>query len=337
MVLTVKLKEEFKDALKSAFYTYDLLKQMLYFKVGKNIDEFASSRALDTCIPELIMKADAENWLNELLRGAREQTKRNVALEEFEKSLSVITKTLRRDDINIFEAKIKKHQQFFDVDKWLNKLMNIEKQVCKIEVNQSLVGTGFLIAPDIVMTNYHVIKDVLSEKNPDVVLRFDYKIENNGDINNGTIYKLANEWLINYSPYSNADFQEDGSVPKDDELDYALLRVNTKLVDRNYIEFPKITSGFDKYYLVDMPLFIVQHPDGEPLKLSFDSIIGLNDNKTRLHYKTYTEGGSSGSPCFNGNWELIALHHCGWEYKHNGGIPIVALTKHFNSKGIIIN
>jgi V8-like Glu-specific endopeptidase len=37
----------------------------------------------------------------------------------------------------------------------------------------------------------------------------------------------------------------------------------------------------------------------------------LDADDLRLHYRTPTLGGSSGSPVFNRAWELIALHHAG--------------------------
>ena len=61
-------------------------------------------------------------------------------------------------------------------------------------------------------------------------------------------------------------------------------------------------------------VFIIGHPKGGGLSYS------LNDNELldhgdpgnfRVHYRTPTEPGSSGSPVFNGLWELIALHHAG--------------------------
>jgi V8-like Glu-specific endopeptidase len=35
----------------------------------------------------------------------------------------------------------------------------------------------------------------------------------------------------------------------------------------------------------------------------------LDHQAPKLHYRTATEGGSSGSPVFNQDWSLISLHH----------------------------
>jgi V8-like Glu-specific endopeptidase len=78
-----------------------------------------------------------------------------------------------------------------------------------------------------------------------------------------------------------------------------------------------------------MPLMIAQHPDGKSLKLAVDteSVIGVNAGQTRVRYATNTEAGSSGSPVFDLDWNLVALHHLGDPaYDHppsyNQGVPI---------------
>ena len=58
----------------------------------------------------------------------------------------------------------------------------------------------------------------------------------------------------------------------------------------------------------------IGHPGGGTLSFS------LNDNELldreespgwKVHYRTPTEGGSSGSPIFSKEWNLIAVHHYG--------------------------
>jgi hypothetical protein len=60
-----------------------------------------------------------------------------------------------------------------------------------------------------------------------------------------------------------------------------------------------------------------------------------------LHYRTPTDPGSSGSPVFNPDWDVIALHHAGTsttprlhgdgEYEANEGISMVAIRKKLNA------
>jgi hypothetical protein len=81
------------------------------------------------------------------------------------------------------------------------------------------------------------------------------------------------------------------------------------------------------------PIIIVQHPQGDRLRLAIETngIIGVNTARTRVTYRTNTLGGSSGSPCFNQDWTLVALHHSGdpgVSAPYNEGIPISTIRAH---------
>lgn len=85
---------------------------------------------------------------------------------------------------------------------------------------------------------------------------------------------------------------------------------------------------------------IAQHPDGKPLKLAVDTeaVIGVNAGQTRVRYATNTEPGSSGSPVFDLDWNLVALHHLGDPaYDHpaayNQGVPIDKIQARIAIKG----
>ena len=56
---------------------------------------------------------------------------------------------------------------------------------------------------------------------------------------------------------------------------------------------------------------VVQHPNGEPKQLALreNEVVDLLEDF--LHYETDTSPGSSGSPVFNDQWEVVALHHSG--------------------------
>ncbi|MEA2687196.1 MAG: endonuclease mitochondrial [Actinomycetota bacterium] len=54
---------------------------------------------------------------------------------------------------------------------------------------------------------------------------------------------------------------------------------------------------------------IVQHPKGEKKQVSLRENRVVDVLDSFLHYETDTEPGSSGSPVFNDQWEVVALHH----------------------------
>jgi hypothetical protein len=92
-------------------------------------------------------------------------------------------------------------------------------------------------------------------------------------------------------------------------------------------------------FSIDGPLFIMQHPSGWPLKLAVEplrSLLSVNANRTRVHYRTNTLKGSSGSPCFDYDFNLVALHHsgnAGQQAKWNEGIPIDTIAGLLTKRG----
>lgn len=86
-------------------------------------------------------------------------------------------------------------------------------------------------------------------------------------------------------------------------------------------------------------VFVVGHPSGDALQLSLhdSQLLDVCDEELLLHYRTPTEPGSSGSPVFNTNWEVVALHHAGSRetprlrglgtYEANEGISMRAIKE----------
>lgn len=353
MKLTGQQYKQLVEALIEAFPSQQRLAEVVKFRLDKNLNAIAMGDDLQAIVFRLIQAAEAEGWVDKLIAGARESNPGNPKLFVFAQEFNLATTIPPQlSGRGALEKIIKKTNSFLDVNKWREKLGTIEAQVCRIEItkkdNTKEFGTGFLIAPNAVITNYHVIEPVdLGKANPsNVILRFDYKQLADGKIiNKGIEYRLVEDnWLIDKSPYV------ENQLPTSDELDYALLRVDgvpgeeqigknpePNSPQRGWIELPT-----EPYYqfLPDTPLLIVQHPNAQPLKLAFDTeaIIGINENGTTVRYKTNTEPGSSGSPCFDINWNLVALHHSGdpdWNPTYNAGTPFSAICSRLKEQGLL--
>ena len=66
------------------------------------------------------------------------------------------------------------------------------------------------------------------------------------------------------------------------------------------------------------------------MALDTEAVLGVNQAGTRVRYRTTTEPGSSGSPCFGPDWQWIALHHAAdgaFPAAFNEGIPVAALRR----------
>ena len=65
------------------------------------------------------------------------------------------------------------------------------------------------------------------------------------------------------------------------------------------------------------------------MAIDTEAVVGLVWDGLRLRYRNNTEPGSSGSPVFNFDWQLVALHHAGAAgvepVAYNQGIPIAPI------------
>jgi Trypsin-like peptidase domain len=234
-----------------------------------------------------------------------------------------------------------------DVRVWQDRLTRIERQVCRVEMEGNALGTGFLVGPDTVLTNWHVFEIAKSAgKVNQLGCRFDYVRLPNGQTDPGQLTLLDAAGSLDGSPYTageKAGNPDSPPPPTMDELDYALLRLASRVGEqqvegaaRGWIALPNSVLPLP----VDAPILIVQHPEGTPMKLALDTqaVVGPNGNGTRIRYRTNTEPGSSGSPVFTMDWDIVALHHCGdpkWQKPlFNQGVPIELIRRRLIKNGL---
>jgi V8-like Glu-specific endopeptidase len=248
------------------------------------------------------------------------------------------------------ESIINSEDNFLDVS-WLFGAIYSAHAVCRIEVPEEAArGTGFLIGPDLMLTNHHVLKS--NEYVRDAVARFDYRTDTTGVVAKpGRVVKFDPEFYV-WSPA--------------EELDYALVRLQERPLlpsegaDLNLPLMDLVLKGWHRGYLVTRPDFlkehdrvnIIQHPNGDPMKVVMtQNYIAADMSASRVHYVADTMEGSSGSPVFNRKWEVVALHHSGrpyppddtgnaskkaWKnrFRVNEGIPIRAILQDFRDRNV---
>jgi S1-C subfamily serine protease len=103
---------------------------------------------------------------------------------------------------------------------------------------------------------------------------------------------------------------EQAPVWQSPELDAILLRLR---------EVPRGVSGLRPFAITEEPppagehtrVYIIGHPLGGVLSFSIHDNQLLDHREPLLHYRAPTNQGSSGSPIFNRDWDLIGLHHAG--------------------------
>lgn len=156
-------------------------------------------------------------------------------------------------------------------------------------------GTGFLVSPSLLMTNNHVLKSPQAAANS--LVQFNYRETLGGALSTPYTFHLQPERF--FRTYEHLDFTLVAVAARSAEgLELRSLGWNRLIAETGKI-------------LVGERVNIIQHPGGKPqqLALRMNQISDLLDDF--LHYSADTERGSSGSPVFNDQWELVSLHHAG--------------------------
>lgn len=306
-------------ALSFAFPDYDALEMMLWAKLSKPLSDYDAPGPLPRVIKKLLMGAQSEGWLEDLIRGAMKANPRNPRLKELAPLLLLTSTGAPSEEL---QGIVLGNNALQDVEKWRAGMARIEDYVCRFQVNNTNdnnqpfgIGSGFLVAPDVVLTNRHVVDDLLQPLATAPAAQFDYRASADGAPNPGEVIPLQggkDDWLIGGSPET--------------ELDYALIRLPKKL-DRPVVPTPvpySFTAG-DIY-------FILQHPKGAPMKIGAGTLVGT-EGVNRVNYTTNSEKGSSGSPVFTLGWQPVALHRSG-TLGYNSGVPLMAIYDHATRAGI---
>lgn len=186
---------------------------------------------------------------------------------------------------------------------YLGRGVNVARAVCRVQLRSTAgktlgFGTGFLIAPGVLMTNHHVISGETDARN--ALAEFDYELDIDGNKKESVEFEI----LTNPAPIANQ------------QLDFCLVAVAPTSRDsrRSLSEFgwlpldPTPGKAFIGEYLT-----IIQHPGGERKQICVreNKLLMFDSNRDTLWYKTDTVAGSSGSPVFNNAWQVCALHHSG--------------------------
>ncbi|HQE93999.1 MAG TPA: serine protease [Anaerolineae bacterium] len=201
------------------------------------------------------------------------------------------------------ESLKKKEADWLPLD-FLEKGLQAARTVGRVDYQGNKIGTAFLVAADLVLTNAHVVADIPAFEQGKVRFHVGKPTEQ--------VYYFAKQ--IAQSSM--------------DELDFALVQLQSPVADVQPVTLS--TEGA----WVDQPANILQYPAvaGGGMQVALRHNLIVHVDSTRLYYVADTAGGSSGSPVFNDEWRVIALHRAGMvDDAHrpvkyaNQGVPLKAI------------
>lgn len=344
------------EALSTAFVP-PRFAQLLLGRLDKQVFMISMAQDYTSILYDVVDTANREGWALRLLDAARASNPNNPQLLAFEESLGL--GVIPVAEKVAFEKIVNTRSRFHDVLDFRTRLGLLESWLCAFEIPKS-GGTGLLVGPDLVLTNYHVIEGILkgSVSPANVRCRFDYKaLPGDVAVNGGTAVELADPWDVVHARYSQADTDPNGQSWGPDELDFAIVRLNREIGKepigdkaerdapaRHWLALPAEPAALAQNDI----LFILQHPQDleavgaklQPMQLATGIVMSFAGNGLRLRHDTRTLPGSSGSPVFNADLELAALHHAGepnnrLDYRgaYNQAIPLGEITRYLKDNG----
>jgi hypothetical protein len=211
----------------------------------------------------------------------------------------------------------------------------VMRQVCRIDIDGNPKGTGFLVSPDTVITSYHVIMSLTeydvhekiqaqahSSRRMSVVFD-DIDVLRNGHRARlpGFTVPVAEKWLEDVSPCHILELKRafpNNFADLENKLDYALIRLSG--IAR--VGIPPVTIR-EKPPAANDKITIFQHPDGRALSLDRACITAVC-GPWRFEHNVNSEGGSSGSPCFDQDYLVIGIHQGGFHApgRPNRAVPL---------------
>ncbi len=306
------------NAIVSAYPTQGDLAMMVQFELEENLNEIAGGGNLKQLVFNLVTKwAIPRGKIYRLIIAAYQNNPDNPELQKFYESV-VLKKRFIVDatptakdcglDINWLgetdeiqlQSWLKPEPNYWDVG-FLKRAIKQSASVCRIEIpSRKIMGTGVLITPNKVLTNYHVLQPSEEENIEtnalNAVLKFGCFTSDDGVETQGKSFQLDRQNPILKSS-------------KTEDLDYVLLQVETKITQAQEIKPARWDAH--KLPIAKMGINVLQHPEGDSMKLSVsqDGITGVYADNGLVQYINKSALGSSGSPCFDENWFLVALHH----------------------------
>ncbi len=164
------------------------------------------------------------------------------------------------------------------------------KPVGRIETSKEY-GTGFIVQNNYVLTNNHIIST--EEEGKQSFIEMNYEKTSAGGDKKRTRYHF------------DLSKPEYFSTSVDD--DWTLIKIKETVDEKwNIIELKEI-EGTHK----DDRVTIIQHPEGRHKQVGLHNNFITYIDDDQIMYLTDTLEGSSGSPVFNQQWELVGLHREG--------------------------
>lgn len=319
------------------------LADAVWLRTGLRLDDKMDIRGgRNLVFMEAIRLAEKEGWLEGMIRAALVRVPQSVPLRNLAAKLDLSASQLDMSlpdrpiavDSEALQAVIARRRPPMLLSRFTERLATVSRAVCWIGLRGTVGeeeiqwGTGVLVAPDLVLTNHHVVAPLLETRAEPaaVLLRFDRL----SAASEGETAELADSWCVAASPHAPSDVLAGAREPRRDELDFALLRLRHP-PRRTPLAIPAEPAPLIAEDLV----FVVQHPAETPdveegaQRIAVGRVLDFEADALRVRHDASATPGSSGAPAFTADLQPAALHH-GTQPLRNADSTLVARVRGYN-------
>jgi hypothetical protein len=329
-------------AMEQSFDPDDLASVLLQRFGKKYVTYTATTKKWPTQVQDVYEHFNAHYTSEQLLAALMDARPR---VPEFAQVAAVIGSVRALDTAGLEVLVRDDDVPYQDVAAFLAGVNKRASAVCRV-LCAGKTGTGTLIAPDLVITNRHVVAGALGHDDAitkSITCRFDDRTNATGSYTTpktdvGVIAVPASR------PHAPEDTRVGAMTTSGSALDYALLRLERKIDTLPIIIDGGEARGFvepsDRATTVGEAAVVLQHPGGQPMKIDLGGVTEVSTY--RLRHSVNTEQGSSGAPVFDARLRMIAIHHAGHKdgpgpaLTYNQAIPLGPILADARERGVEI-
>lgn len=279
-------------------------------------------------VRQIVDEMNSRGKIAEAISKVREQTQANTRL------MVALTALLRGEELTDenLQKLVNEYEPFLSSKAIQDYLPKLLKTVCAVAVgtpSNEILGTGFLIGPDLVMTNYHVLETYLDLDNGKVKANgpgnqifffFDYLSTPMPDVpptqlSGVQCVTAATDWLVHGRYKLDGDGTPNQKPLVNKEYDYVVVRLAAPIGERSsqmggggtrgWLELP--TGQIDT--LGSKKILVFQHPQKAPQQWDVGDFVQMDQTQSRVWYRVSTAHGSSGGAAIDSQGRLYALHN----------------------------
>lgn len=194
-------------------------------------------------------------------------------------------------------------------------LLIASSRVCMVCVDGEALGTGFLVGPQTILTNWHVAHSLIDPQTGNALASSSGRLSCDFDVigvHQRSSHPAVDDWLVDWSPMNvtaNAvagDYPDMTGLKPGKALDFCVIRVaGAPGRMRGWYDLttaPNIPSGM-------APFFVVQHPQQFSQRIAVTTNVKTaQGNPDQIQHMAPTLGGSSGGLCLDSKFRVVGLH-----------------------------